>query len=223
MHGMQEQWLYLSPYTLLPIRLGDRWKANRRQDRRKGKSCSKQEVRHRINLKPTLIFESNEERVDFSTKVPGYGWALTQTFTLSANLNAYCKGEGNPTPTAGLSEHVSFSHILSHFHLLLCSLLFPAPSYLLALCFNSDRLSWVCQDWVNFYNSQEGARTGLQIILEVILNHPMSLPGAGEKGALGQRNLWSGVFHMNHLPLLYPLSLVLLLLLFIFLSHCCFQ
>lgn len=129
------------PYTLLPIRLGDRLKANRKQDRRKGKPCSKQEMRGRINLKPTLIFGNNEERVDFSTKVPGYGSALTQTFMLSANLNAYFEGEENPITTARLNEHVSFSQILSHFCLLPYSLLFPASSNLLGLSPSSGSLS----------------------------------------------------------------------------------
>lgn len=129
------------PYTLLPIRLGDRLRANRKQDRRKGKPCSKQEMRGRINLKPTLIFASNEESINFSTQVPGYGSALTQTFMLSANLNAYFEGEENPITTAGVNEHVSFSQILSHFGLLLCSLLFPAPSNLLGLSPSSGSLS----------------------------------------------------------------------------------
>lgn len=65
-------------------------------------------MRGRINLNPTLIVGNNEERVDFSAKVPGYGSALTQTFMLSANLNAYSEGEGNPITTARLSEHSHF-------------------------------------------------------------------------------------------------------------------
>lgn len=177
------------PYPLLPIRLGDRVKANRKQDKGKGKSCSKQEMRGRINLKPTLIFGNNDERVDFSTKVPGYGSALTWSFMLSANLSAYSEGEGNPITTARLSENSHFPRfchtfiycsVASFFQHLQTSLLQASPQ---TVCPVSG------QDRVNFCSRQEGAWPGLQVILEVILYHPMSFPGVEGKAILWQGNL----------------------------------
>lgn len=56
------------PCTSLPVRRGDRLKANRKQDKRKGNSATSKEMRGRINLKPTLIFGNKEERVDLVPK-----------------------------------------------------------------------------------------------------------------------------------------------------------
>lgn len=77
-----------------------------------------------MNLRPSLVVGSNEERVKSPSQRALLGLSSARTFTLSANRNAHSAGEGNLTAMAQirLTCPVSASQILSHFCPLLRSL-----------------------------------------------------------------------------------------------------